>query len=117
MLVVELNGALQSGIANNVAVGQVLGENASAGLLLLGQLVRVALMGRDGSSASNSAGRGRLVVLVGAGDSNVVGAELGVVQKQGSLGSSILLERDGGRLGLALGGNLDIRNLATAFVS
>lgn len=49
MLVVEGNGALDGGIAHDVAVREVLGNDARAGLLLLCNLVRVAvLVGGDG---------------------------------------------------------------------
>lgn len=43
VLGVKLDGALEGGIANDVAVGEVLGEDAGTRLLLLGDLIGVAL--------------------------------------------------------------------------
>ena len=105
MLGVELDTLLEGGITNDVSVSQVLGENASAGLLLLRDLVRVAV----GVLGERSI-LGR--ILAGRSDRNVVLAELGVVQQQSRLLRGLLLEGDVGGLGLTLGGDLDVGNLA-----
>jgi hypothetical protein len=52
------------------------------------------------------------VVGTGAGDLKVVGAELGVVEKESGLLGSLLLEDDLSGLGLTLLGDLDIRDLS-----
>ena len=110
MGLVELDGALDSGVADDVALGEVLGEDASTRLLLLRDLVGVAL-GVLGEM------RGIIdVTTAGACHSDVVGTELGVVQEEGGLGSGLLLKSDIDGLGLALFGDLDIGNLATKVV-
>lgn len=58
-----------------------------------------------------------LVVTGSAGDGNVLGAELGVVEQKSGLLCGLLLESHLGLLGLALGGDLDVGNLATTHKS
>jgi len=105
VLGVKLDTLLKGGITDDVSMSQVLGEDASAGLLLLCDVVRVAV---------SVLGEGRILSRVVAGrcDRDVVLAELGVVQQKSSLLRGLLLEGDLGRLGLALGGDLDVGNLA-----
>lgn len=106
VLVVQLDGTLDGGIANNVAVRKVLGDDPRPGLLLLCDLVGVTL-GVGG-------GLGRRVVR-GAGrrrHADVGGSKLGVVQEQSGLGGSLLLEGDGRGLGLALGLDIEAGDLA-----
>ena len=90
MLVVELDGALQRRVADDVAVCEILGEDTAAGLLLLCDLVRVAL--GIGSDMGIVIGRG----VASGGDADMGGAELGAVQEQSCLGSGLLLEHDSG---------------------
>lgn len=108
MLVVQLDCGLQGSIANDITVGQVLSQNAGAGLLLLSYLIRVpigvALLRVDVI----------LEGLGGRGDRDVRRAELRVVEQQSSLGCRLLLEDDSGTLGLALGDNLEVLDLAAA---
>lgn len=107
VLGIELDGALNGDIANDVAVGEVLGKNARAGLLLLRDFVGVTVVVLGV--------RGVVIrVATGAGDGELIGAELGVVKEESSLLGRLLLEGDFGRLGLALGGDLEIGDLATA---
>jgi len=107
VLGVELEAALNGGIANHIAVGEILGENAGTGLLLLRNLVGVTLgiLGIVGAVVLSIASRSQ--------DGNLVGTELGVIQEESRLGSGFLLKGDVRGLGLALGGDLDVGNLAT----
>lgn len=103
---VKLDRPLDRGIADDVAVGEVLSNNACARLLLLRDLVGVPLsisgwvLGID---------RGRAARRL---DGDVGRAQLGVVQEEGSLGGSLLLEGDGRRLGIALRLDVEAGNLA-----
>lgn len=106
MGVVKLDGPLDGGITDNVAVSEVLGDNSCAGLLLLGDLVRVPV---SVSGGVLSIGRGRAARRL---DGDVVGAELGVVQEEGSLGRCLLLECDARGLSLALCLDVEAGNLA-----
>lgn len=107
VLGVELDGALNGSVTDDVAVGEVFGEDTRAGLLLLGDVVGVAL------SVGRVVGTTLVSASAGAGDGDVVGAKLRVVEEEGSLHSSLLLEGDFGGLGLAFGGDLDVCNLST----
>lgn len=53
-----------------------------------------------------------ILLIAGAGDLEVIGAQLCVVEEEGSLLGCLLLKDDIGRLGLALLGGLDIGDLA-----
>lgn len=76
VLLVEIEGAGDGGITDNIAVGQVLGDDARAWLLLLCNLVAVAV-----ASGANAVVTGGLIRCEagGGGDGNVRGAELSVV--------------------------------------
>lgn len=79
-------------------MGEVLGDDAGSWLVLLGDLVGVLGLG------------GWLVLLgsLGTRNGDLSASELGVVEEKGGLGSSLLLEGDGGSLGLAGWGDLDL---------
>lgn len=109
VLGVKLDGMLDGGIANDVAVSEVLSQDTGTGLLFLCNVVRLAL--RVGGTTA-----GNLFVGMGAGDGDVVGAKLSVVEQQSSLHSSLLLKGDVCALGLALSGELDVGNLATGIL-
>lgn len=102
VLLIQIQGALGGLVTDGVAVGEVLGDDAGAWLLLLGDLVGVLL------------GVGWLVLLcsLGAGDGDLGAAELGVVEEEGGLGGRLLLEGHGGILGLAGWGDLDLGDLS-----
>lgn len=109
VLGVQLDGAFDGGVANDVSVSEILGEDASAGLLLLRDVVRVAVH------------LGVVVALIicgaaGAGDGDVVRSKLGVVEEEGRLHGRFLLKGDVGGLGVALGSDFEVGNLATANV-
>lgn len=107
MLLVQLDGALERYVANDVAVRQVLGKDARAGLHLLGNfVVIVALSSEVRAIVFRIAG--------GAGDCDVVGAELCVVEEESRLHGSLLFESDFCALRLALGGDFDIGDFAAA---
>jgi len=98
MFLVELDGALNGLVTDNVAVGKVLGDNAASGLLLLCDLVALTLALLLVVAAIILAAAGS------AGDLNLSGTKLCVVEEQGSLGRGFLLEGYGGILsGLGLG--------------
>lgn len=100
VLLVELQGALDGRVADDVAVREVLGDDPGARLLLLGDFIRVALVVGDNFLVGIS-GRG-------AGDGDVVGAQLGVVQQKGRFARRLLLKGDVGNLGVAIGGDPDV---------
>lgn len=108
VLGVKLDGALESGISDDVALGEVLGQDARAGLLLLSDLVGITVR------VVLEVGAVVAGVAAGTGNGNVGGAKLSVIQQEGSLSSSLLLEGDGGILGLAGGGDLNVCDLAAA---
>ena len=106
MLLVQIDGTLSGLIGDNVAMSQILGNDARTWLLLLGDLIAIAF-----SLCSIMAS----IVLVrasSAGDLDVSGAKLGVVEEEGSLGRGFLFEGYGGILGLTSRLNLDAGNLA-----
>jgi hypothetical protein len=105
MLVIQLDSSLDGSIANDIAMGKVLSENASAGLLLLRDVVVLTLLtGRTGLACVGAGG---------AGDRNVVGSKLRVVKQKSSLGSSLFLEGDFSALRVAFSGSdLDVGDLA-----
>jgi len=107
VLAVKLNGTLDSLVANDVAVSKVFSDDTAAGLLLLCDLVAVTLRVFGVVAA---------IVLVGArgADNLDLGrSELGVVEQEGSLGSSLLLEDYCSILSLAGWSDIDLRDLAT----
>lgn len=110
MLGVQINGTLNSNIAENVAVGKVFCNNAGSWLLLLGDVVAVTLsVGREVASIIIG-GTG------GAGDLHLCGTELSVVEKKGSLGCGLLLESYGSSLGGISRSDLEGGDLSTAEV-
>lgn len=106
MCVVKLDCPLDRGITDDVAVGEILGNNACAGLFLLRDLVGIPLSVSGGVLSID--GRRAACRL----DGDVGRAELGVVQEEGGLGGGLLLEGDGRGLCLALGLDVEAGNLA-----
>lgn len=92
MFLVELDGALDSGVGEDVAVREVLGHDTGAGFVFLGYLV----VG-GGGVASGVGGGGELGEGGGGGDLNLGRAELGVIEKQGGFGGAESIVRNGGR--------------------
>lgn len=90
---------LDSLVGDDVAVGEVLGDDACAGLLLLLDVV-VAIHGLRclGYLIASD-----LVDGLGGADLDRVGAELGVVEEEGRFRSGHLLEGDGGGLRIIAG--------------
>lgn len=90
-------------------MSKVLGQDTSTGLLLLGDLIGVALgvLGEVGAVV--------LGATSGTGNRNVVWSQLSVVEQKSCLGSSLLLENDGSRLGFTLSGDFEISDLATEY--
>lgn len=99
MLLVESESALNGFVADGVAVGEVLGNNARAGLVFLRDVVfgGVLFIGSRQLSTRKLVERGN------GGDVDLVGTELGVVKEESSLGCRLLLEGDRSRLD-AVGG-------------
>jgi hypothetical protein len=107
MLLIQINGTLGGLISDNVAMSQILGNDARSRLLLLSNLIAIAL---SLCSIVTS------VILVGAscaGDLDMSGAKLGVVEEESSLGRGLLFECYGGILGLTSGLDFDAGDLAT----
>lgn len=107
MLGVEVDGLLNSLVTEDVTVGNVLGGNTGTGLLLLGDLIAVTL-GVLCEVAS--------VIIVGTrgtGDLDLCRAELGVIEEEGSLRSSLLFEGYGSTLCLSRFGDVDGADLTT----
>lgn len=104
---IEVEGTLDGGVAYDITVGKVLGQDAGAGLLLLGDLIGVAVSVLGGLVDIVFA------VSTSAGDLKMVGTELGVVEEKSSLLGSLLLEDNLSGLGLALLGDLEISDLTT----
>lgn len=111
MLTVEFDGSLKGSVTDNVSVREVFSEDATSRLLFLGDLVAVAVGVRSM--------RGTVIDLtVGGGYGDLSTLELGVIQKLGSLGGSLLLERDAGIFGVALAwSDLDLGDFAAILVS
>jgi hypothetical protein len=91
VLLVHLDGALHDLIAQDVAMGEILGDNARARLVLLRDVIVVGVA--SGLTA------GCLIERLSRGDVDLSRAQLGVVEQEGCLGGSLFFERDGGRLG------------------
>jgi len=107
VLRVKVNGLLCSSVANCVAICKVFSNDASTGLLFLRDIVAVTLS-IVGEVASIIVGRARCT-----GDLDLSCTQLSVIEEEGSLGSSLFLEGDGGRLSLSRRSDLDICDLAT----
>jgi hypothetical protein len=86
VLLVQLDGALGRRIGNDVAVGEVLCDDARARLFLLGDLVGVTVI------VGGVVVVIRVIALVGGRDGDLVGAQLGVIEEQSGLGCGRLLE-------------------------
>lgn len=106
MCVVKLDCPLDRSITDDVAVGEILSNNACAGLFLLRDLVGIPLSIGGGMLSVDRRRAARRL------DGDVGRAELGVVQEEGGLGGGLLLEGDGRGLGLALGLDVEAGNLA-----
>jgi len=107
VLLVERDGALQTCVSDEVSMGEILGENARAWLLLLCDLVIVTV--------SVGSGRGALavvVVCVRRRHRDIGRPELGVVKQKGSLGGGFLLKYYSGRLVVAFRSDRDGRDFA-----
>lgn len=107
VFLVERDGTLQARVGDEVAVGEVLGEDARARLLLLCDLVNVAV--------SIGGGWGTLAavfVRVRRCHRDLGRAELGVVEEEGSLGGGFLLKCHSGRLVVAFRSDRDGRDFA-----
>jgi hypothetical protein len=114
VLLIESKGAFNGLVADGVAVGKVLCNNARAGLVVLTKVLGVLF----GSFlvGSRKLSTGELIERSSGGDVDLVGTELGVVEEKSSLGSGLLLECDRSRLDavgrVGLGSDGDVRDLA-----
>lgn len=113
VLLVHLDGTLHDIVAEDVAVGEVFGDDACAWLFLLRDIF-LMFLARAGALAA-----GHLLQRSCRGDMDLTGAELGVVQEEGGLRRRLFLERD--RCGLArtafaaLWGHREALDLAAGF--
>jgi len=87
-------------------MGKVLGDNAAAWLLLLGDIITITvdILGIVASII--------FIVTSSTGNLDFSSTKFGVVEEEGSLGSGFLLKGHSGTLGLAGGSNLEVGNLA-----
>ena len=88
VLVVEVDRSVESLVAEDVAVGEVLGDDAGARLVLLLDLVGVLAVGVTAVGGLGGAA-GDLVDAVGRGHLYLGGAQLGVVEEEGGLGGAV----------------------------
>ncbi|KAG7116665.1 hypothetical protein HYQ44_006292, partial [Verticillium longisporum] len=99
--------------AGRNAVGLVGGLGAIGGVVLLVEALEgVEEAGGDAVLAVELNGALQGGVAAGAGDADVGGAELCVVQQKGGLGCCLLLKGDGSLLLLTGGGDIEARDLA-----
>lgn len=108
VLLIELDGTLDGLVANNITVGKIFGDNAAAWFLFLGDLVAVALSLLFVMTSIIFA------TASGAGDVNLCGTKLSVIEEQGSLSRGFLLESYGGILSRLSFGDVKAGNLAAA---
>lgn len=107
MLLIEGNSALDSGIAENIAMGKILSNDSASGLLLLGDLVAITLSVMCEVTSIIIGGSS------GASDLDLRSTELGIVKKKGSLGCGFLLKGYGRALAGFDGRDLEAGDLAT----
>lgn len=103
---IEINSLLCCLITDHVTVRKILGNDTRSWLLLLCNVVIVS---------GSIAGIVTAVILVRswcAGNLDLCGTELGVIEEECSLGCSLLLECYNRRLGLAGGVNFDLWDLS-----
>lgn len=107
MLLVQIDGTLSSLVADDIAMSQILSNDAGSWLLLLSDLIAITL------SLLCIVASIILARASGTGDLDVSGTKLGVVEEESSLRGGLLFESYGGFLGLA--GRLDLNagNLTT----
>jgi hypothetical protein len=111
VLLVESKSAFDGLVADSVAMGKVLCNNARAGLVVLTKVFGVLF----GSLfiGSGQLSTGQLVERGSSGDVDLVGTELSVVEEKSSLGGRLLLKGDrSGLCAVRLGGDGDVRDLA-----
>jgi len=106
MLVIQIDGLLNGLVTNHVAVSKVLSDDARARLVLLCNLIGVTIGIRS------------VVTVIGvcrcAGNLNLSGTKLCVIEEESSLRSSLLFECDGSTLGgVASWDKLELGDLAT----
>jgi hypothetical protein len=100
ILLISGKGRLDSLVGDNIAVGEVLGDDACARLLLLLN-VMVTI---HGLRCLSNLIAGDLVDGLCGADLDRVGAELGIVEEEGRLRGGSLLKGDGGGLGVVARG-------------
>lgn len=86
VLLVQGDSLLDRVVADHVSVSQVLGDNAGARLVLLGDVVLIFLLGTGGSSLLT----GEVVDVGGGLDVHGGAAQLGLVEEQCGFGSAVL---------------------------
>lgn len=88
VFVVEGDGFLDGAVGEHVAVREVLGYDAGAGLVFLGDLVAFFGSGGEGFFGGSGGGGGKVANGGGGGDVHLGGAELGVVEEEGGFGGA-----------------------------
>ena len=87
MLLVESNGPLDGSITERVAVGKVLGDDTRAGLVFLFKVVMVLVFG---VCSVGGLACGDVIEGLGGLDGDNRGTQLGLVEKEGGLCSSVV---------------------------
>ena len=82
VFIVEGDGFLDGAVGEHVAVREVLGYDAGAGLVFLGDVVVIG-GGGEGFFGGGGGGGGEVADRGGGGDVDLGGAELGAVEEEG----------------------------------
>ena len=87
MLLIKTNGPLDCGVTERVAVGKVLGDDTRAGLVFLFKVVVVLVFG---VCSVGGLACGDVIEGLGGLDGDNRGTQLGLVEKEGGLCSSVV---------------------------
>ncbi len=107
VLLVEIDGTLDSLVTKNVSVSKILCDDTAAWLLLLGDLVAITL------TLACVVASIILVGTSGTGNLDLGGAKLSIIEQEGSLRSSLLLKGYGRILGRLPRGDFETGDLST----
>ena len=99
MLVVQSDGVLNGFVADHVAVGEVLGDNARTRLIFLLDLVLAGTSFPGCLTFFAASGAGELGYAGSRGNLDLGRAELGVVEEESGLSSSVGMQSVGEGLG------------------
>lgn len=98
VFVVIVDSGLEGLVGEGVAVGEIFGEDSSAGFVFLGEVMGVGVRGGGGGGG----GSGSAVEGDGGGDADLGGAEVGVLEEEGCSGCGGAFKCDDGFLFFAI---------------